>query len=108
MFSKKKTATDYLHININCEELKFCDSVKDNIEVLVDELKFLASKGVNIFPQMTKDSKANKCTIHLNHNSCKICTLFSEIHFNNKYSTATLTNQNRSSFSSQKGKYNQH
>ena len=56
-----KFATDYLQMHH--DELQFSDdNVKQNIKCVVEELRFLASNiksGVNIFPKLRKDPKAN-------------------------------------------------
>ena len=57
----KKFAEDYLHVN--CAELQFSDdNVKESIQCIIEELKLLASNiksGVNIYPKLHCDPKAN-------------------------------------------------
>ena len=53
-------ATDYLHMKR--DELQFSEDVKQNIKCVVEELSFLAGSiksGVNIFPKLCNDPKAN-------------------------------------------------
>jgi len=56
-----KFAEDYLQMHR--QDLQFSDdNVKENIKCVVEELKFLASNiksGVNIFPKLRADPKAN-------------------------------------------------
>ena len=57
----KKFAEDYLHVN--CAELQLSDdNVKESIQCIIEELKLLASNiksGVNIYPKLRCDPKAN-------------------------------------------------
>ena len=57
----KKFAEDYLHVN--CAELQLSDdNVKESIPCIIEELKLLASNiesGVNIYPKLDHDPKAN-------------------------------------------------